>query len=93
MKLPLNQIANLVTAAGGFSSDTLVSGYSIDSRTIAPGQVVFAVRGDRLDGHEFVSEALGKGAAGAVVDATRPSAFPAARLCWRCRIRCWRCRL
>jgi UDP-N-acetylmuramoyl-tripeptide--D-alanyl-D-alanine ligase len=75
MKLPLSQIASCVASAGEFSSDTLVSGYSIDSRTIVPGELFFAVRGDRLDGHDFVSEALRKGAAGAVVGCDQAHRF------------------
>ena len=35
-----------------------VSGYSIDSRTVAPGELFFAVKGDRLDGHNFIVAAL-----------------------------------
>lgn len=45
--------------------------YSIDSRTIVPGELFFAVPG-RRDGHDFVRDAAGKGAAGAVV--SRPLA-------------------
>ena len=36
----------------------LVSGYSIDSRTAGADQLFFAVRGERLDGHDFVERAL-----------------------------------
>ncbi len=43
-------------------------GVSTDSRTVAGGQVFFALRGERLDGHGFVSSAVKKGAACAVVD-------------------------
>jgi UDP-N-acetylmuramoyl-tripeptide--D-alanyl-D-alanine ligase len=42
-------------------------GYSIDSRTIRPGDLFFAIRGERYDGHQFVAEVLNKGAIGAVV--------------------------
>lgn len=45
-----------------------VGGYSIDSRTLAPGQLFFALRGPRFDGHQFVGVALERGAAGAVVE-------------------------
>jgi len=38
------------------------SGWSIDSRTIAPGDVFFAIRGDRFDGHAFVKAAVERGA-------------------------------
>jgi len=42
---------------------------SIDSRRIAAGDFFIAIRGERFDGHRFVADALGSGAAGAMVDA------------------------
>ncbi len=45
----------------------MAQGYSIDSRTIQSGDLFFAVKGERMDGHDFVEQALGKGAAAAVV--------------------------
>ena len=42
-------------------------GYGIDSRTIGAGELFFAVRGERLDGHEYVQAALANGAVAAVV--------------------------
>jgi UDP-N-acetylmuramoyl-tripeptide--D-alanyl-D-alanine ligase len=44
--------------------------WSIDTRSMAPGDLFVAIRGDRFDGHEFVAAALAAGAAGAVVTAT-----------------------
>jgi UDP-N-acetylmuramoyl-tripeptide--D-alanyl-D-alanine ligase len=44
-----------------------VTGYSIDSRTIGKGQLFFAIKGDRFDGHDFVQAALDRGAVAAVV--------------------------
>lgn len=44
------------------------AGYSIDTRTLQPGDLYIAIRGERFDGHDFVSEAFAKGAAAAVVD-------------------------
>lgn len=41
---------------------------STDTRTIGPGQLFFALRGERFDAGEFVAEAAAKGAAGAVVE-------------------------
>ncbi len=58
----------------------IVSGYSIDSRTVAPGELFFAVRGARLDGHEFVAAALERGALAAVVSRARVAALPDAAL-------------
>ena len=46
----------------------LATGYSIDSRTVAPDELFFAVRGERHDGHDFVSASFERGA----VAASRP---------------------
>jgi UDP-N-acetylmuramoyl-tripeptide--D-alanyl-D-alanine ligase len=67
MKLSFARIAEFLAGVGEFDHKTLALGYSIDSRTIQPGELFFAVAGDRLDGHDFVEQALEKGAAGAVV--------------------------
>lgn len=67
MKLTLARIAEFIAAAGEYPRDELVQGYSIDSRTVRPGELFFAVKGERLDGHDFVDAALEKGAAAAVV--------------------------
>jgi UDP-N-acetylmuramoyl-tripeptide--D-alanyl-D-alanine ligase len=67
MKLTLAKITEFISAGGEFSPEEQVRGYSIDSRTIGPGQLFFAVKGERLDGHDFVEQALEKGATAAVV--------------------------
>ena len=67
MKLTLGKIAEFISAAGDFPLQDIAEGYSIDSRTISAGQLFFAVKGERFDGHEFVQQALEKGAVGAVV--------------------------
>ena len=67
MKLSLAQVASIVQASGLYDPQVVAAGYSIDSRTIQPGELFFAVRGERLDGHDFVEAALTKGAAAAVV--------------------------
>jgi UDP-N-acetylmuramoyl-tripeptide--D-alanyl-D-alanine ligase len=67
MKLSLTQVAEFISATGRFAAEAVVNGYSIDSRTLGPGQLFFAVKGERLDGHDFVEQALEKGAAAAVV--------------------------
>jgi UDP-N-acetylmuramoyl-tripeptide--D-alanyl-D-alanine ligase len=67
MKLPLSKIGEFVSAEGDFPRDEVAQGYSIDSRTVGKGELFFAVKGERLDGHDFVEAALEKGAAAAVV--------------------------
>jgi UDP-N-acetylmuramoyl-tripeptide--D-alanyl-D-alanine ligase len=44
-----------------------IEGYSIDSRTLSHGDLFFAIVGPRVDGHDFVADAVRKGAAAVVV--------------------------
>ena len=68
---PMMLTAAMIAAATGgtvVSGDpqTMVNGFSIDSRTLQPGDLFFAIVAAR-DGHEFVAAALQNGARGAVV--------------------------
>src|SRR5579859_398201 len=76
MKLALARITELIHATGSFDPHAIAEGYSIDSRTIAPGELFFAVRGERLDGHDFVLAALEKGAIAAVVARGQEHRYP-----------------
>lgn len=76
MKLTLSRIAELISAAGEFSPGEVAQGHSIDSRTVGPGQLFFAVKGERLDGHDFVESALEKGAVAAVVRKDQLNRYP-----------------
>ena len=67
MKLSLARAAEFMRARGDFDPNAPASGYSIDSRALQPGDLFFAVRGERLDGHDFVEAAFAKGAVGAVI--------------------------
>jgi UDP-N-acetylmuramoyl-tripeptide--D-alanyl-D-alanine ligase len=67
MKLTLAKIAEFISAEGDFPRDEVAQAYSIDSRTVGKGELFFAVRGERLDGHDFVDAALERGALAAVV--------------------------
>jgi UDP-N-acetylmuramoyl-tripeptide--D-alanyl-D-alanine ligase len=53
-----------------------VPGISIDTRSLAPGEAFFAIRGDNRDGHDFVQAALDAGAGVAVVAAGMRQRFP-----------------
>ncbi len=79
MKLTLARIAEFVSAVGGFDPEHLAQGYSIDSRSVRAGQLFFAVKGERLDGHDFVEQALGNGAIAAVVRKDQLSRYPRER--------------
>jgi UDP-N-acetylmuramoyl-tripeptide--D-alanyl-D-alanine ligase len=67
MRLALSKIGEFISAEGEFPRERISQGYSIDSRTIGKGELFFAVKGERLDGHDFVAAALERGAAAAVV--------------------------
>lgn len=61
------EVARMLGASSS-APDRTVAGFSIDSRTVSPGQLFFAIRGRKRDGHLFVEQALERGAAGAVVE-------------------------
>ncbi|MCJ2054318.1 UDP-N-acetylmuramoylalanyl-D-glutamyl-2,6-diaminopimelate--D-alanyl-D-alanine ligase [Methylobacterium sp. J-070] len=56
-------------ATGGrlIGAERPIGGASIDTRTLQPGDLFFAIRGEARDGHDFVADALGRGAGAAVV--------------------------
>lgn len=76
---PLWTLDRLVAATGARllgDPPKAITGVSIDSRTIGPGEVFFAIRGERFDGHDFVAGALKRGAALALVDDSRLAELP-----------------
>jgi len=82
MKLTLGRIADWIHAEGTFDSTAEAVGYSIDSRTIGANELFFAVKGERVDGHDYVEDALANGALAAVVSMRwlEPSTVDDARL-------------
>ncbi len=66
---PLWSFADFVAAIGGsIEADAPdISGISIDTRTLCPGDAYFAILGDVHDGHKFVDDAFAAGASVAVV--------------------------
>ena len=67
--LSLAQIATL--AGGSISADdtsVIVSRISTDSRTLRAGELFVPLRGQNFDGHQFVEQAVERGAAGAMVE-------------------------
>jgi UDP-N-acetylmuramoyl-tripeptide--D-alanyl-D-alanine ligase len=78
MSAPLWTVEAMAAAMGAARHGPLpsgVTGLSIDTRTIAPGEAFFAIKGDARDGHDFVNAALKAGAGLAVVAADKRSAF------------------
>ena len=74
----LGDLARVVdgqVAAG--APETALEGFSIDSRSLEPGDLFVAIRGDRYDGHAFVTDAIARGACGALVSDAAALAPPA----------------
>lgn len=75
MQLTMGEVAAILGASIAAleqpeGADLIARGFSIDSRTIQPGQLFFALRGPRFDGHEFIRQALERGAVGAVAESS-----------------------
>jgi UDP-N-acetylmuramoyl-tripeptide--D-alanyl-D-alanine ligase len=68
----LTQLVEVLLASPINLSETALtqvsSGIQTDSRTLKPGEVFLALRGDKFDGHEFAPFAIAKGAIAAIVD-------------------------
>jgi len=67
--------ANETVVAARGAMDRPVSGLAMDSRRVVPGQVFFALAGQRTDGAQFVDEAINRGAV-AVVTTRIPATIP-----------------
>ena len=65
-RLPLSLLAHW---AGGqlHGEDTVVDAIGNDSRTMRPGSLYLALRGERFDGHDFAAAALDNGASALLV--------------------------
>jgi len=70
---PLWTAADAAAATGGSAlTDWVATGVSIDTRSLAAGDLFVALHGPNHDGHDFVSIALQRGAAAAMVDREIP---------------------
>ncbi len=69
-------VRDILEATGGIlhsgREDFYFSGISIDSRTINKGELFVAIKGRNFDGHDFIAEALRKGAVGVLVERIPP---------------------
>jgi len=56
-------------ATGGSGPDSWqATGIGLDSRNVQPGDLFVALKGEKVDGHDYVAQALAKGAAAALVE-------------------------
>ena len=79
MTLALAQICKWLGVASPARAG-LVRGYSLDSRSLERGDLFFAIPGPSRDGHDFVNDALKRGAAAAVVRESHPGIGPLIRV-------------
>lgn len=73
----LNAMQAAMRAEAKGAPPQAITGISIDSRTVAPGEAYFAIKGAVHDGHDFVDAALKAGAALAVVEKAQVGKFAA----------------
>ena len=73
MRKTLAQIATWLKIREQDYSDTVVTGISIDTRTIQPGDLFVPFRGEAVNGHKFVEQAFEKGAAASLWLADEPN--------------------
>lgn len=66
-RFAIQKLAQIIKAERLRHPEGLITGVSIDSRAVRPGDCFFAIKGENFDGHDYVAEAFSKGAACAVV--------------------------
>lgn len=68
--LTLDEVAEATAGAIVGAAETAVTSVSTDTRTLAPGALFVALRGERHDGHDYVALARERGAAALLVERT-----------------------
>lgn len=71
--LVLNEVKNILRAElKTLYAKGLISGVSIDSRTLEPGDLFVAIGGENYDGHDFIKEAISAGAKAVLIEKNLP---------------------
>ena len=79
MALQLSQAAEVLDGELQ-GPDVRFEGVSTDSRSVEPGNLFVALVGERFDGHEYLAQAAGRGAAAAAVCREVPAELPLVRV-------------
>jgi UDP-N-acetylmuramoyl-tripeptide--D-alanyl-D-alanine ligase len=66
--IPLARLASIMGAHAFQIEDRSVTGFATDSKQVTPGDLFIAIKGERVDGHEFAAEAFSRGASAALVE-------------------------
>src|SRR5215472_16474051 len=72
MKFGLRQVAEFLGLPASTDADAMVTGWSVDSRSLLPGDLFLALRGPNHNGHDYIRGVFRKGAAAVVVDQEIP---------------------
>jgi len=73
--MKLSQIAQILHGQLR-GQDAEITGVSTDTRTIQPGQLYIALRGDKYDGHDFIKDAVKAHAAGVIISLEASHSIP-----------------
>jgi len=80
------RIEEIIKATGGKAKGKVpgamhrVAGVSIDSRTLKKNELFIALKGERFDGHDFIQEAVRKGARGVIAERIPKNCIEGARV-------------
>lgn len=77
-KISIFEIAKAVGAKNTPTAEVFITDISTDSRMVGPQSVFVAIKGERVDGHDYIKSALEKGAAYAIAD--RETAYKSDRI-------------
>jgi len=75
--LKLSALIEHIPGAQQQGEDAEITGLAYDSRAVTPGALFVALRGAKSDGHDFIAQALNKGAAALMIHADRASWYGA----------------
>lgn len=77
MQWTVGKIGEALRVAASFAlAHKAVAGFSIDSRSVRPGEAFIALKGPHYDGHDFVRQALERGAVVAIVSEEKRMTYP-----------------
>jgi len=74
--MPLKKLASILHAELMSAEDQVFEGISIDTRTLSPGNLFIAIRGEQFDGHTFAEKAVQMGAVAVLVEKPLKASFP-----------------
>jgi UDP-N-acetylmuramoyl-tripeptide--D-alanyl-D-alanine ligase len=79
MRMTAAEVARCVGGAVDGEAELMITGAEVDSRLVGPGDLFVALPGERRDGHEFVDDAMDRGAAALVKEGVAISPPPRGR--------------